>query len=375
MVSLKPLHYLAMKYLENTEPDDVIRNRNINKEFALELKTRKNRNNLINIQIRGEQTSGKSLAGFIIMDMVNSLYGVKTTMKHIAHDQMDFVVMMKDLSRGNECILIDEWNEMSTTGYNSTTNQALLTNINEVQAQRFANKVSCSPLKSVDPTARIILEVIEKDIKRKETTCLVRYVIYQSNIRIEQLVGHIIVPVGLGLKNKTYIAYRKRKFEKMKMMMESGIYDARQIEEAKVVIDVIEIMKKDTLEEGTLDRDEILGNIEMAKDKVIATSILGEDKLIRDIRGILIHLKNAYKKSVKKERLIAIMKKCKDGMVYNDLLKRIDKIDERMKENMNNFSKHLKRYQDILDKAKKFEEMTEKKVKRGEKERKGGKLK
>ena len=196
--------------------------------FVEEIRQRVEKGNLVNVQIRGEQTSGKSLVGFVITMFINSLLKKKTEIWQICPDQFDFLDRVKDMTIKNTCMLIDEWNELSTTGYNATTNQALLTQFNEVQAQRFIHKIACSPQKVVDQTSSIRLDVIDKNPKKKTTTCLVSYVLSRESIVFEQLVGHVEIDVRKGLNSKLWESYKKRKFERMNMLMEKGIMDSRQ---------------------------------------------------------------------------------------------------------------------------------------------------
>ncbi len=162
-LKILPLHFEALKRSEEALTMEQVRTRDVSELFVIELKKRILKGYLINIQIRGEQTSGKSLVGYTIKKFISiELLKEKCSVRQICPDQIDFLDKVRDITLRNTCLMIDEWNELSTTGYNATTTQALLTYFNEVQAQRYIHKIACSPEKIIDPTARIILEIIDK---------------------------------------------------------------------------------------------------------------------------------------------------------------------------------------------------------------------
>lgn len=373
MIALKPLHLIAIKNFEAQISNEEIRKQDITEELGKELFLRRKRRNLINMQIRGEPTSGKSLIGYKFLKMIHrNIYKRTPKTWHIAADQIDFIDKVKDLKVGETAIQIDEWNELSTTGYNSTTSQALLTQINEVQAQRYIHKISCSPQKTIDHTATIIIDVIEKDEEKKRTHCHVLYVLHYNGIRIEQLCGHININVKKEIENKVWKAYRKRKFDRMKLLLKHGIIDSRKKDDSEIILKVVEKLQGLAKTGETVTKDLIGNYIEIVQDKYTTISMLGEEKLKNTISAILSYFKNITKTKTKIQATEKAIKKSEtpEQKIY---LKQIKRELENVKIDLiKGLEENLQKHENILNAVKNFENITEKEIKKGEKEAKGG---
>lgn len=371
LLKIKPLHYEALKLAEETPTMEDIRKRDVSHLFVVELHKRHEKENIINIQIRGEQTSGKSLCGYAILRYISgNIWKIPCNVQMICPDQIAFLEKVRDISLSNTCLMIDEWNELSTTGYNATTYQALLTHFNEVQAQRHIDKISCSPEKIIDPTARIILEVMDKDIQRKTTRCLCFYVIHKEGMRIEQPLGFVDIDVSQAMIDKTWLVYRKRKFERMTMLMEKGIIDNRKSDESIVILKVVEKLKDMAIVNGIVQRDLIRSYIDIVQDKFTPISIYGEDKLTGTIYGILTLLKTVASINIRIQRLQKVIEKTdpqstKEASYYKT---RLDVEKKSKADILSKFEESIHNHEDIINTIRKFTELDESTIKKGEKE-------
>lgn len=362
---LSPLHFEALKLIDEAPSMEDLRKRDMSDLFVAELYKRHEKRYLINIQIRGEQASGKSLVGYTIKRFISIvLLKEKSNVNQICPDQIDFLNKIKDMKVKNTCLMIDEWNELSTTGYNATTTMALLIYFNEVQAQRYIHKICCSPEKIVDMTARIILEVIDKDIPNKTTRCLCFYIVHRDGIRIEQCVGFVDIDVSTAIENKTWLAYTKRKFQRMKNLMEKGIIDNRKSDDSEIILKVVDKLRNMAVVNGIVQRDLVRSYIDIVQDRFTPISIYGEDKLTGTIYGILILLKNVSGINNRIRKLEKIVKKIGSGNIkelkyYKKQLKvwKDSKVDIISK-----FEESIKNHEDIIQTLRKFDELNEEKV-------------
>jgi len=113
--------YYALKYLDNSTTDEEIRTIDMTEEFWNELKEIYEAGEIINININGLPTKGKStIGGEIATYIVEKLIHKSISIHNIARDQQEFSKMMRDPKLNNTCILIDEWNELESTGENAT---------------------------------------------------------------------------------------------------------------------------------------------------------------------------------------------------------------------------------------------------------------
>jgi len=192
----------------------------------------------INVQIRGEVTTGKSTVASVIMEFVNTvLKKDKGIMDHlntrIFSDQIEFIRWIKKKEE-HICIQIDEWNSMVTTGYNATTEMTLFDHYSDVFAQRYVHRVSCAPSKMIDMNCYLLLDIEGRDKNKGVTRCKATYrdVVSQRTC----VIGFVDIYVGDVRKKEWYAKYRLKKFKRMELLEKHGYRDIRELEYARVAL-------------------------------------------------------------------------------------------------------------------------------------------
>lgn len=197
-------------------------------------------NEIINLCVQGEVISGKSLVGEALMLETNQNYKSLGTlpkgfdyMKHIVADQTEFL-RVTNPDETHCCFLIDEWNRLSLTGINSTTEEKWYDYYSDVFAQKHISRISTSPSHVTDKNATIWLDVIAKDVESKTTLCRVRY--HNIAEHSAMAIGHAKIDVSKALAQPWHERYRKKKFARMALLDEHGVRDIRELEFAELVL-------------------------------------------------------------------------------------------------------------------------------------------
>ena len=180
---------------------------------------------MVNIQVRGDPTTGKSTVAGKITLMTNKILGVpdkitKALNRMIFSDQIEFIRWTKR-KLGNVCIQIDEWNRMIQTGYNATTEMTLFDYYSDVFAQRFVHRVSCAPSMVVDRNCYLFLDIEGRDLEKKATRLKVTY---RDIITGDAMVvGYMDIFVGDVMLMDWYKLYREKKFKRMTLLEQNGM--------------------------------------------------------------------------------------------------------------------------------------------------------
>lgn len=281
------LRYRAMKYYESTIPEDEIRKEDITKELFLEIKDRIKNKNLINMQINGNVTTGKSTLGIYFVQHILTLLDKSLSIQNITGDQVEFLRVIKNPKITNTALLIDEWNELGETGLNSTTDKSLFQYYSDVQAQRYIHKVSCAPKEFVDPNSDIILDIVSADKVRKVTHFLISFRFSKAEGEVIQLIGRGTINVSEILTNEVYNKYRDKKFRKMELVYSHGIRDVREIEQADIIVRVWKEMKN-LANLMVVDRGVISNYVDkVRREKSELLSLLSVEDIIRKIHGLM----------------------------------------------------------------------------------------
>lgn len=241
----------------------------------------------------------------------NAVFG----MKNIARDDQEFSKMMRDPKLGNTVIVTDESNELEQTGENVTVENALKRVFSDVQAGRYVHRVCCSPKETIDPNADILLSVIAVDHVKKVTRAKLYYRFYEGGQEFIQLLGFVDTYVGHIIGNwlkikelffkfdKTeqekalieryrqedwYVEYMIKKYEKMRLITDEGIFKPRILDYAEVILRVVKRLKPLTKMTSAINIRIVRNFIKMEfrKDK-IPTSIVGISLATDETQGVL----------------------------------------------------------------------------------------
>ncbi len=252
---------------------------------------------LINMNINAPPTFGKTVTAFAIgIEVMKEKFGTDFSLKDVDRDQQEFSVVMRNPNTKNTVRVIDEWNELETTGENSTVEQALYNYFSDVMAQRFIHKISCSPTATADKNAQIFLEVFSTDKINKINYCKLYYRLFSGGIDYKQLIGTVSIDVSKVLKKKWYLEYRKRKFEKMNLILQEGIFRPRVLEYADMILTVIERLTPLTKVSSLINANIVRNYVKMeCRRRKIPLSIIGEELSTREVQGVLDLCKAYYK--------------------------------------------------------------------------------
>jgi hypothetical protein len=247
---------------------------------------------LINININAPPASGKSITGFSIANTTKKKYfGGKLGIADIDRDQQEFGTTVKNPEIHDTIRVVDELNELEETGENSSVEIVLNNYFSDVMAQRNIHKISCSPTQTTDRNALIFLDVVSTDKINHKNYCKIYYRTNNAGIEDKQLLGIITVDVNEVLNEAWYKEYRKRKFEKMDLILKEGIFRPRVLQYARLIIETTaELEKVAKMGAGlTQQLPNIVRNyikIKARKHK-IPQSIIGEELATREVMGIL----------------------------------------------------------------------------------------
>lgn len=286
-ISISPLKWLAIQHSEKAIPNEEIRKRNVTEELYEDINHKIKTNELINYQIIGQVVSGKSTEMCELVHHINTKLGKKMSLEQIATDQIDYSRKTQEKKYEKTCVGIDEWNNLSEGGYNSSTEQQYLDWQSNVAAQLFIHRISCSPGHLIDRNADIILEVLAKDIEKERTRNLVYYRIHTANGVLTQLVGYADIDVHQVLKNNWYQQYRKRKMAKLDLIRENAVRDQRDLENAEMVLEIYNQLKE--LSEVTIISEAQINNTyqQVRRKQKRFHSIFGGVELVKQAKGIL----------------------------------------------------------------------------------------
>lgn len=271
----------------------------------------------INININGYPGMGKSTAAFAIAQTLMKSYFKKDfDVGNIDRDQQEFSKNIRDPQIKETVRVIDEWNELETTGENSTIEASLFNYFSDVMGQRFIHKISCSPKVVTDRNSLVHLEVFSTEKEQFLTHCKLYYNLFSAGMDQRQLIGTVSISVRDIINKPWYKEYRRRKFEKMNLLVEEGIFRPRILDYAEVILSLVEKLRKLCKFSSLVKKDIIRNYVKMYfKKHKIPQTILGEDLATREVLGILDMFKEYYRVSkelVKSEEIITKLEKTKE---------------------------------------------------------------
>lgn len=285
-VEISKLEWLAWKYYEADITDSEIRKEDVTEEFWDEITLMIEKNELINITIQGGVIKGKSTVLCAIVAYVNKILGQKMDLDKICADQYEFGrKTMTDIH--DVCIGVDEFSKLETSGWNSTIESSYLDQFSDVQAQRNIHKVAASPNTIMDKNSEIIMRVINKNPKTKETTCLIYYRMFSPTGETIQLIGHVNIDVSDVIEKEWYKRYRDRKFKKMELIFKEGIFHMRDLHFAEVVLGAYRLLEPQCFIEKP-NKDVVEGKAKrMLQEKKIPITSLAIEHIKSEVNSLV----------------------------------------------------------------------------------------
>lgn len=297
-VKLGGLRYLATMYAESVTPESEIRKEDVLPLLREDLVSRLQKRHLINMQILGQVTEGKSTVMLQFLLFILEHMHKKLTIANIAGDQVEGLRKIADPANSETCIGIDEWNALATTGLNATTESAQYQYYSDVQAQRYIHKLACSPGTVVDPNADIALQVVSVDKAAERTYFTVHVKLSRPNGEsFFQLVGLASVCVHQALHHPVYAEYRRKKFKKMALVTKEGVRDVRELEMARIIVEVFNRLQG-LAAHAIVSRDTCSVYVDVVRhEHRELLSILSSDDIVRKVHGLLRAKREIYELS------------------------------------------------------------------------------
>jgi len=309
-VKVSKLFFLATQYCDSAVSDAEIRKENVTASLLEELEYRISHGHLVNIQILGQTTDGKSTLMIVLLIYCLSLMHKRFSLSNIAGDQVEFLRRISEPSLNHTVIGIDEWNALGGTGLNATTEETQFQYYSDVQAQRYIHKIACSPSVVVDPNADVVLQVVSIDKVAKRTYFTISVRLVRPEGQMFQLVGMGSVDVSVALAHPVYAQYRNKKFLKMDLVTKEGVRDVRELEHACIIISVWDALYP-LAAYSSISRDVCANYVEKCRhDQRELLSILTIDDIVRKSHGLLRLQRDICSLSLKCQRLES---KCKAG--------------------------------------------------------------
>lgn len=343
----------ASEQLENIEE---IESRDLTEEFYHEIEQMIINKELVIITINGKVRKGKSSIaiklGYIIMKILYE-NGFRDNMdfgcRNIARDQIEQTNFFKDSKNCFDVIVTDEFNELESSGINSTTIRALQNDFSNIQAARYIHKINCAPKDVVDPNCDLILQVASINRKSKTSFCYLYYNLFKNGVTRQILLGYVRIYVGDIINNwsenvediflkqeKTkeeneyikeecekdfYCKYMIRKHSKMDLLTKHKIFRPRTLDYSELTLKAIEELKKLANIGNFLTKAVIKGKVvSLMRELGIESSVLGEE----DATGSVLSTIELYKALSKLKTELEKYKTKKKTVENIDILKALE---------------------------------------------------
>lgn len=340
---------LKWLYYENKDlliKDSEMLQNDITEEFYHYIEDKIVSREVINIAFIGEVAGSKSSSAIAVMNDANTIIEkVKEKkidrFKHIFSDQTEFLRFI-NTEEEDVAIVIDEFNRMSETGLNASTESVLFDYYSEVFAQKHVHRFSCSPSFVLDKNAIVIMEYIGKD----EEKMISKFKLMYRNVAEgfhPRCLGSVYIDVSKVINTVFYKRYREKKFRRMELLDKHGVRDIRELEFADIVLKVTDDLK-DITKDGTKSNmsDMIVATISRIcrEDKRIY-SMITTSEIASRVRNILGLYADLYRCSIK----LAKSKNDIERMNIEDKQEKVKRIlDIEIKEE----EKRRKIYKDFL---------------------------
>lgn len=314
----------------------------------------------INISVRGEVRSGKSSVAVYLAYRINQMIEemrqepiTHEMYRYIFSDQIEFTRFI-DADIWHRAVVIDEFNRMSETGVNSTTEEALFDYYSDVFAGKKIHKITVSPKRIYDNNATIILDYKGKDPEMKVSRFLLKYRDIVSNrvallgyvdFYMEPIISNWVDNVEKRFEKRPhsdedmqffeeesrkdfYTRYQIKKYKRMQLLEKEGIRDLREPEFAIIVLEALaELEDKASLRKVSSDIVDLVVEEIRRKHRRIY-SMVAESKISSKVSGLLSlyteinklkAMKNSPRKKIGPEEMELINKSIDD---YQQMLDR-----------------------------------------------------
>lgn len=316
----------------------------------------------LKVQIWAPPFTGKSLFAMAITnELMEEHYGRSLNITDIDRDQQEHSIKVRDPKLKNTIRVVDEQNELAETGENSTIEQKFRGYQSDVMGQRNIHAFFCTPTKTMDPNIQIFLQLFSTDRVRKLSHAKVFYKVNAGGIEYLQILGILTIDVSKILKMKWYKEYRRRKFEKMELIIKEGIFQPDQLIYAELVLNIVEKLKPLTREIRLPTNNMVTSRVraEWRRAKM-GLSIPGRVLATDWVNGILDGYKE-YWKTIK--QIKSLEKEYKQGAKtkvlithdeYKSRMKQLEITKSIIMEDVNFQEEELRKYKAINDKYNKI---------------------
>jgi hypothetical protein len=323
---------LKWLYYENKDlliKDTEMLQNDITEEFYHYIEDKIEHREVINVAFIGEVAGSKSTSAIACMDVANGIIEkVKKKkidrFKHIFSDQTEFLRFI-NTEEEDVAIVIDEFNRMSETGLNASTETVLFDYYSEVFAQKHVHRFSCSPSFVLDKNANVVMEYIGKDENKKVSKFKLMYRNIAEGFH-PRCLGCVYVDVSKILEQEYYKRYREKKFKRMALLDKHGVRDIRELEFADIVLKAVNDLK-DITRDGTKSNlsDMVVATISrVCRENKRIYSIMTTSEIASRVRNILGLYADLYKTSIK----LAKSKNDVERMNINEKKRKINQVLE-----------------------------------------------
>lgn len=271
-------YYYAQKYRQHLIEEDKLQATDWTPLYRKEQEQIIKKGELWNQTINGRVRTGKSTVGMMegkhIAQHINTHHRTQKNqkitfgMENIARDDQEYSEKMKNPKLFQTVIVTDESNELEHGGENVTIEKQLQSVWSNIHAGRYVHKIWCCPNDVVDDNSDIILEVVAIDPNTKTTHCNLYYRLLRGGQKeTPQLLGHVNINVAPLIKNwekhvkkiflkptkntkdqkkisywqkkDFYVNYMVKKYEKMELLTQHGVFRPRLMKLSTLLLNVI----------------------------------------------------------------------------------------------------------------------------------------
>lgn len=292
-MEVDPMKYLFLEAFEKLTPETEALQNNLTTVFWDTQQIKMERGEIVSIAIRGEPGTGKSTIAWTIKERGNKILtqikknplAQKESRNYVVSDQTEFL-RFTDKDLRNIMVMIDEFNVLAKTGLNATTEMAMLEQYNDFFRAHYLHRVTCSISQITDQNSTIILDVLGRNDKTRETRCKLAY--RDPITGMHAVIGYVDISVADTIKvwdkeakklieGKTswtpqeirrieelreadgYVAYQIKKHKRLSLINQHGIRDIRELEYAPIILDSLEELQKlATLETVQMDMAQLV---------------------------------------------------------------------------------------------------------------------
>jgi len=361
---------LANTYIEENTEDVDIKTINRTKLFYKELKAYIKHDEIIDIQILGLPTTGKSTVAFVIGHKIHTMLKKHKKLnknnwqfnlrQNIVRDQREAMEKYKNKNVNHTVLCVDEFDELEEGGENVTAIKAFMNKFTNVDAQRYIHRIGCAITEIIDKNADIIIEIQQADKQKQTTMGYLYYRLFRGGIEYRKLLGHLNINVSETLQKTWYQEYRRRKFLKMDLITKHGIFRPRHLHYAPIKLKTIQELKPLTKISGRslITKEHVLAtlikNMKEAKEEY---AMLGIDFLAKEPLFVLTMYRELHTINMK---ILILKKRYAQGKEHTDgydgQMLNLEKVQKTLLNSIRTFEDDLRKMIRIKDEYERIEE-------------------